>query len=163
MLISVGNHLLRHGDLQGIEEFAHPPVDLVFTDPPWGDAKIRQWQGAGGAPESALSPDVFISTMFDIIVRSCKPAAMVWIEYPDRSRDAIYAQAARVGLHVLAVANPSYGRPLKPFAMFVMSPQPRELPAGYVEAVSATKGGLPTVSAAVAIPPATTSGRIIPA
>lgn len=142
MIQRIGSHIVRHGDMMdGYDELRsqHGLCDYVYSDPPWGDGNLRYWRTMNkkmnaAAPEVAMidpnsfDTNVFLSRFFQIVRDSCHDDAVIWIEYGQRWRTEVVTLAARIGLQVMAQAQPVYGSQKLPLDLFVMAFKPRPFP-----------------------------------
>lgn len=158
MIIRVGDHLLRHGDLMdgltGLEVLRAEPADYVYCDPPWGSALLKMFSTMNhsqtGQRNEPVDIDPFLATLFGEVRASTHDDALVFVEYGLRGLELVLAHAERVGLRVLADARPTYGSsPPRRHALLTLAYHGRHrLPDGYVATVGAATGGMKTVLAA---------------
>ena len=149
MINTIGPHRVRHGDLmQDLEGLIDCPVDMVYSDPPWGEGNLKYWgtmnyKMTGQVVHPAdLSP--FLERYFCVTTDALKPDGIMFLEYGLRWRPLILDFAKRFGLIVHGIAQPFYGSPKRPLDLFIMRKVPHVLQEsishGYVASIKGTSG-----------------------
>lgn len=147
MILSIGKHRVRHGDvMDGIDQLMNgEKADIFYSDPPWGQGNMKYWHTMNrkmNGVESELKGDLsdFLEQIFSIANKYAK--GPIFIEYGCQWEENIRVMGNKYGFSHLGIADLRYksGSKLLPLHLHVFSKGPLQLPQGYLKSLSGTFG-----------------------
>ena len=147
MIYEIGPHRVRHGDVtHGIADLMRDDkVDLMYSDPPWGEGNIKYWSTMNkkmtGTENPPASLDALLGAIFGIAQAYVKQYLL--IDYGIRWRDMIIQRAALAGFQKRAVIQTVYngGKTALPLDHIVFTRDSNApLPEGYERLIAGTTG-----------------------
>jgi len=154
MIKVIGDHRVKCGSVMaGIDDLmGGAKADVIYSDPPWGQGNVKYWQTMNHKQTGAATEEIkfaeFLNQVFDIIAKYAAGPAL--IEYGQRWREEIEAQAKRIGFKILLRCESWYhgGGKLYPLDFYVMSRGiEMKIPEGYAADLGKLKGGAFSVQA----------------
>lgn len=145
MNYNVGRHTFRHADIMSSYplETIIPQVDLVYSDPPWGQSALKMFETMNQKDTGSVPPennnDEFLARVFDVYMAHSKN--LVMLEYSIRMTPRFVAVAESRGLHLIGKAEWFYGSKPWPNYMLVFSKQPYlQIPDSYYKGIKGLGG-----------------------
>lgn len=154
MIFEIGAHRVRHGDLmdESFHELNIPPVDIIYSDPPWGQGNLNYWQTLNakmnGAEKRSIDYGAFIERVFGVAAIYTKN--LFFLEYGVRWRSDIKRLGEKFNFVDNGTIKTRYksGSKFYPLDLHVFSKIPVELSCPYLDSVAGTRG-YSTIQAAV--------------
>ena len=146
MIKNIGKHRVRHGDvMENLDELIDGKVDIMYSDPPWGQGNLRYWQTMNKKMTGAEKKDIeywaFIKRILEVADLYVKDDGMVFIEYGLQWTDDIIDIAKERGFHLLEVIEMVYSSENRPLNLILLSKNPDiEIKKEYIDSVYHTKG-----------------------
>lgn len=145
-LTHIGPHIVSHADLMTLAPFFPGQVDVVYSDPPWGNLKFwhtLNHKDTGAAPViPGYDVTTFLDTFFAFCHAAASPSCVMYIEYGQAWRASVMACAERIGLSLCKLYHPTYasGGQMLPLDLFVFSYTPLSFALPSDETVNGTRG-----------------------
>lgn len=148
MIKQIGVHRVKHGDvMDGISDLMNgETVDIIYSDPPWGQGNLRYWQTMNkkmtGATPKEIEYTAFIKKIFEEAKRYTND--LFFLEYGIKWREDIKAMAKEFGfqdLHTIPLQYKSGSR-LLPLDLHVFSgsANPRPLTGYHILSITGSYG-----------------------
>jgi len=160
-MIKIGRHAINHGDVMHVNfneliETRDGKVDIMYSDPPWGQGNLRYWQTMNKKQTGATKEDhdinEFLKRIFWIAKTYCRN--LVFLEYSVKFIDEFIAMGEAYEMqhhHTIDIYYKSGSR-LLPNVLHIFTTKfyenKIELPAGYREEL-ATLQGYPLLRSAI--------------
>lgn len=127
MVQNINGHVVRCGDIyDDLDElFEGQKVDIMYSDPPWGEGNLKFWQTMNhkmtGAEKKEVDLNSFINRVCDVAANYVKKGGLVFIEYGCKWNDSFIEVAGQHGLKLAGKTEMLYGNPKRPLMLNIFT------------------------------------------
>lgn len=145
-MVRIGRHTVEHGDvMDGISDLmGGNKVDIMYSDPPWGQGNIRYWQTMNqkmnGAEKRDILYDDFLKQIFKIA--DAYVTDFLFVEYGCQWKNDIIDYGTTNNFVHNGIVGLKYraGSVFRPLDLHVFNRTEKPLDSAYIKNVSDTSG-----------------------
>lgn len=127
MVRTINGHRVRCGDVyDNLDElFDGEKVDVMYSDPPWGEGNLKYWQTMNhkmtGAEKKPVDLNAFINRICEVATKYVKTGGLIFIEYGCKWNESFIEVANQHGLKLAGNVEMLYGNPKRPLMLNIFT------------------------------------------